>query len=98
MTVANDDDAARLRQLSAEVDRIARALSQLAAPDGRVMADRRVESEPVPPESVPERRGMPDRRAQPDRRDPVRNEMLVTLRGLIRARRLRDQYFSGELF
>ena len=93
-----DDNAARLRQLSAEVDRIARALAQLAAPEGRSAADRRLAVTPVPPDHAPERRGLPDRRAQPDRRDPVRNEMLSTLRALIRARRLRDQYFSGELF
>lgn len=92
-----DDRAARLRRLSAEVDRIARALSQLA-PGGHPAADRRVAATAEPPGDTPERRGLPDRRAQPDRRDPVRNEMLATLRALIRARRLRDHYFSGELF
>jgi hypothetical protein len=79
--------------LSEEVGRIARALAQLSQQE-------------TPPESehyggATERRDMGERREQPDRRDrSTSNDMpsISALRAIIRARRLRDQYFSGELF
>jgi DNA-binding MarR family transcriptional regulator len=87
MSEPADEGSPQLRQLSAEVDRIARALAKLSAPKT---------SEPPP--NVVERRQQPDRRAQPDRRDTARAEMLGTLRSIMRARRMREQFFSADLF
>ena len=88
----DDDNSPQLRQLSAEVDRIARQLAKLS-------------SGVEPHEGLergggqPDRRGLPDRRTQPDRRETGEpREMLAAIRAMIRARRLRDQFFSGDLF
>ena len=88
-----EDDAPQLRQLSEEVGRIARALAQLSRHE-------------TPPESERyagsiDRRDTEERREQPDRRDRSASKVMPSIsaiRAIIRARRLRDQYFSGELF
>jgi hypothetical protein len=82
----DDNTSPELRQLSAEVDRIARQLAQISAGNGK--------------RTDPERRGgQPDRRMQPDRRETgAPREMLTAIRAMIRARRLRDQFFSSDLF
>lgn len=91
MGAADDDSTPQLRMLSAEVDRIARALAELSDPSSHTGPERRTRNE--------DRREQPDRRAQVDRRDPAApREMLAAIRATIRARRLRDQYFSGDLF
>ncbi|HWI84977.1 MAG TPA: winged helix DNA-binding protein [Sphingomonas sp.] len=97
MGETSDDNAPQLRQLSVEVDRIARALAELSAANSGEIPDRRG--------GAPDRRERPDRRAQGERRghgdvhEPLaHSEMLTAIRATIRARRLRDQYFSGELF
>ncbi len=82
----------QLRQLSEEVGRIARALAVLSEHNGHNGPERRG--------SVSDRR-TGDRRGQGDRRGLLGTYAppnIATLRAIIRARRLRDQYFSGELF
>jgi hypothetical protein len=91
MTESDDDNPQQLRQLSEEVGRIARALALLSQNE---------EQRPERREGLADRRAG-DRRAQPDRRDrddDAAMPAVSAIRGLIRARRLRDQYFSGELF
>ena len=73
--VSADKQAARLRQLSEEVSRIASTLARLSS--GPAAASRRVDL--VPAEDVPE----------------ISAE---TVRGVIRARRLRSRYFPDDLF
>ena len=73
--VSTDKQAARLRQLSEEVSRIASTLARLSS--GPAAASRRVDL--VPAEDVPE----------------ISAE---TVRGVIRARRLRSRYFPDDLF
>jgi hypothetical protein len=70
-----DKQAARLRQLSEEVSRIASTLARLSS--GPAATGRRVDL--LPAEEVPE----------------ISAE---TVRGVIRARRLRSRYFPGDLF
>jgi len=92
LTESEDDPSPQLRKLSEEVGRIARALAALSEGEKHSGPERR--------EGVPDRRSG-DRREQPDRRAPTGDaEMpaISTIRAMIRARRLRDQYFSGELF
>ncbi len=92
MTEPEDDPSPQLRKLSEEVGRIARALAALSEADRHNGPERR--------EGVSDRRAG-DRREQPDRRAPSGDaEMpaISSIRSMIRARRLRDQYFSGELF
>lgn len=98
MSEAGDDNGPQLRQLSAEVDRIARQLAKLSAGE-------ELHTGPERREGQPDRRGLIERRLQPDRREsPDRREtgapreMLASIRAMIRARRLRDQFFSGDLF
>jgi hypothetical protein len=73
--VSGDKNAARLRQLSEEVGRIASTLARLsagpAAPTQRLDSTPRSEAPPVPAETV---------------------------RGVIRARRLRANFFPEDLF
>lgn len=92
-----DDPSPQLRQLSEEVGRIARTLAMLSASDNPVRPERR--------EGVSDRREGDrregDRRELPDRRGSAGDASMPnvsTIRAMIRARRLRDQYFSGELF
>jgi hypothetical protein len=92
-----EDDTSQLRQLSEEVGRIARTLALLSeserhtGPDRREGANDRRETD----RRENERREVPDRRNHGgDRQMPT----VSTIRAMIRARRLRDQYFSGELF
>ena len=87
----DQDTSPQLRQLSEEVGRIARALAMLSkaehdGPERRDgLGDRR----------EGERRELPDRRTSGgDKPMPT----VSAIRAMIRARRLRDQYFSGELF
>lgn len=70
------DPLQRLRELGAEMARVAQALDMLGG--GVSVADRRADY-----------RGDPGEPAAVDAR---------TIRAMIRARRVRDQYFSGELF
>ena len=83
--VATDGSAARLRQLTDEVGRIAATLARLSAGPGASaqsgMIGLKPSSEPGPANDAP----LPD--VSPD-----------MLRGLIRARRLRSRYFAEELF
>ena len=91
MAESDDDSPPPLRQLSEEVGRIARALALLSQ-DEEARVERR--------EGVADRRSA-DRRGLPDRRDQSGDNALPAvsaIRSMIRARRLRDQYFSGELF
>ena len=80
----------QLRQLSEEVGRIARALAMLSK--GEHEGPERRES--VCDRSVAEQCEVPDRRTSGDKPMPT----VSAIRAMIRARRLRDQYFSGELF
>lgn len=92
MNEFEEDPSPQLRRLSEEVGRIARALAALSENEKHSGPERR--------EGVADRREG-DRREQPDRRIPPGNgEMpaISSIRAMIRARRLRDQYFSGELF
>ena len=92
MTDAEDDPSPQLRKLSEEVGRIARALAALSENGMHDGPERR--------EGIADRRAG-DRREQPDRRGQTGDaEMpaISSIRAMIRARRLRDQYFSGELF
>lgn len=73
---AGDDPVQRLRELGAEVARIAQALDTLD--DRSVVADRR-----------------PSYRSEPGGDQPVDAK---AIRAMIRARRMRDQFFAGELF
>lgn len=73
---AGDDPVQRLRELSAEVGRIAQALSALGPGSG--VADRR-----------------PPYRSEPGEAPPL---TAPAIRAMIRARRVRDQYFAAELF
>jgi len=73
------------------VERIARALAMLS----------RHEQGPTERRSGPVDRRAGDRRGQPDRRAAGEREgmpAIATIRAMIRARRMRDHYFSGELF
>jgi DNA-binding MarR family transcriptional regulator len=89
---ADDDPSPQLRQLSEEVSRIARALALLSEGEGHPAPERRGG---VVDRRENERREMPDRRAlSGDGQMPT----VSAIRAMIRARRLRDQYFSGELF
>jgi hypothetical protein len=83
--------------LSEEVGRIARTLAMLSASERQARPDRR--------ESTTDRREGDrregDRRETPDRRNSGGDRQMpsiAAIRSMIRARRLRDQYFSGELF
>jgi hypothetical protein len=92
-----DDPSPQLRQLSEEVGRIARTLAMLSANERQGRPDRR---EAATDRREGERREG-DRRELPDRRAPSGDRQMPsisTIRAMIRARRLRDQYFSGELF
>jgi len=86
-----EDPSPQLRQLSEEVGRIARALAQLSKREPHTGPERR---EGVSDRREGERREVPDRRQSGDRQMPS----ISAIRSMIRARRLRDQYFSGELF
>jgi DNA-binding MarR family transcriptional regulator len=92
LTEFEEESSPELRRLSEEVGRIARALAALSEHERHPGPERR--------EGVPDRRGS-DRREQSDRRaSKGEGEMpgISAIRAMIRARRLRDQYFSGELF
>ncbi|MBW8744838.1 MAG: winged helix DNA-binding protein [Sphingomonas sp.] len=92
MTESEEDSAPQLRRLSEEVGRIARALALLSENEKHPGPERR--------EGAADRREG-DRREQADRRSRGgETEMpgISAIRAMIRARRLRDQYFSGELF
>jgi hypothetical protein len=92
LTESEDDPSPQLRRLSEEVGRIARALAALSENERHGGPERR--------ERVADRREG-DRREQPDRRARTGDaEMpgISAIRTMIRARRMRDQYFSGELF
>lgn len=92
LTEAGDDPSPQLRRLSEEVGRIARALAALSENERHVGPERR--------EGVADRREG-DRREQSDRRGQSGDKempAISAIRAMIRARRLRDQYFSGELF
>ena len=87
-----DEDPSQLRRLSEEVGRIARALAALSENERHPGPERR--------EGVADRREG-DRREQADRRGHTGDKempAISAIRAMIRARRLRDQYFSGELF
>lgn len=89
---AADDEAPQLRQLSEEVSRIARALAALTRSENQAQPERR--------EGAPDRRDPTERT---ERRDPGKDKStempaISSIRAMIRARRLRDQYFSGEMF
>jgi DNA-binding MarR family transcriptional regulator len=71
---------ARLRQLSEEVDRIARTLAAISGQGGPALP----RPDPVGPAAGGD--------------DPPPAEAAATIRRLIRARRLREQFFSAELF
>jgi len=92
LTESEEDSAPQLRRLSEEVGRIARALALLSENEKHPGPERR--------EGAADRREG-DRREQADRRSRSgETEMpgISAIRAMIRARRLRDQYFSGELF
>ena len=92
MTEPEEDPSPQLRRLSEEVGRIARALALLSENERHAGPERR--------EGAADRREG-ERREQADRRGRSNDaEMpgISTIRAMIRARRLRDQYFSGELF
>ena len=92
LTEPEEDPSPQLRRLSEEVGRIARALAALSENDQHNGPERR--------ERAGDRREG-DRREQPDRRGQTSNgEMpgIAAIRAMIRARRMRDQFFSGELF
>jgi len=91
LTESEDDPSPQLLQLSEEVGRIARALAMLsknerhAGPERRERSDRREGDR----REVVDRRGHSGDKAMP---------AIPAIRAMIRARRLRDQYFSGEMF
>jgi len=90
LTEPEEDTSPQLRRLSEEVGRIARALAALSETERHTGPERRV---------ADRREG--DRREQPDRRAPSGDAEMPAvsqIRAMIRARRMRDQYFSGELF
>jgi DNA-binding transcriptional ArsR family regulator len=90
LTEPEEDTSPQLRRLSEEVGRIARALAELSESGKHAGPERRV---------ADRREG--DRRELPDRRAPIGDtEMpsISSIRAMIRTRRMRDQYFSGELF
>lgn len=87
-----DDSPSPLRQLSEEVGRIARQLAQLSQDEPHAGPERRAG---VPDRREAERRALPDRR---DRGTDKEMPAISAVRTMIRARRLRDQFFSGELF
>jgi DNA-binding MarR family transcriptional regulator len=92
LTEFEEDPSPQLRRLSEEVGRIARALAALSENERHSGPERR--------EGVADRREA-DRREQPDRRGQTGAQDMPgvsAIRAMIRARRLRDQYFSGELF
>jgi len=92
LTEPEDDPSPQLRRLSEEVGRIARALAALSENERHAGPERR--------ERVTDRREG-DRREQPERRARTGDAELPgisAIRAMIRARRMRDQYFSGELF
>ena len=92
MSDLEEDHSPQLRRLSEEVSRIARALAALSESEAHSGPERR--------EGVTDRREG-ERREQADRRSRTGDtEMpgISAIRAMIRARRLRDQYFSGELF
>ncbi|HEY8593098.1 MAG TPA: MarR family transcriptional regulator [Sphingomicrobium sp.] len=74
--IASDQNAARLRQLSDEVSRIAATLSRLSAAPPAVAARAEV----------------------PSSAEPAPEVSADTVRGVIRARRLRTRYFADHLF
>jgi DNA-binding transcriptional ArsR family regulator len=92
LTEAEEDTSPQLRRLSEEVGRIARALAALSETERHTGPERR--------EGVADRREI-DRREQPDRRGQTGDKEMPSIsaiRAMIRTRRMRDQYFSGELF
>ncbi len=93
MTESEEDSAPQLRRLSEEVGRIARALALLSENEKHAGPERR--------EGAADRREG-ERREHADRRnrggDTAEMPGISAIRAMIRARRLRDQYFSGELF
>ena len=93
LTGFEEDSSPQLRRLSEEVGRIARALAALSE-----QSENEKHTGPERREGAADRREG-ERREQPDRRDRG-GEMpgISSIRAMIRARRLRDQYFSGELF
>jgi len=95
LSESDEDPSPQLRQLSEEVGRIARTLAMLSANERQGKAERREGDRREGERREGDRRELPDRRAaQGDRQMPN----ITTIRAMIRARRLRDQYFSGELF
>jgi len=92
-----DDPSPQLRQLSQEVERIARRLA--------LLSDNERQNRPERRDGTGDRRAGDrregDRRESSDRRNRAGDNQMPsvsTIRAMIRARRLRDQYFSGELF
>ncbi|WP_141395854.1 hypothetical protein [Sphingomonas spermidinifaciens] len=82
---ARDSDQRRLRQLNDEVARIAETLARLARTDpGTAMLGSQV-ADRAPPY-----------RAVPDEGEPAIDP--ADVRAAIRARRMRDQFFEGDLF
>ena len=84
--VGTDGGSLRLVELSEEVGRLARKLAALAGESGR--------APPVPEPAIPDMAGIaapPAVRAQ----QPID---AVAIRAMIRARRLRDQFFRSDLF
>jgi CheY-like chemotaxis protein len=84
---ATDHESLRLRRIADEVGRIAKALSNLSDPDATL---RRSQS------------GVSDMmfgfRAEPLLADPADGPTASELRGAIRVRRMRDQFFGAALF
>ena len=95
LTAFEEDSSPQLRRLSEEVGRIARALAALSE-----QSENEKHTGPERREGATDRREG-ERREQADRRNRSGEaEMpgISSIRAMIRARRLRDQYFSGELF
>lgn len=78
-----EGEAARLRRMSTEVGRIAQVLARLAEDEGASVADRRPAFDAGPP---------------PSDLGPDLTIDAAAVRGAIRARRLRAQFFGPDLF
>ena len=95
LTEFEEDSSPQLRRLSEEVGRIARALAALSEQSENEKHTGPERREGAADRREGERRGQADRR---DRGGEAEMPGISSIRAMIRARRLRDQYFSGELF